>query len=106
MFQCAKKLAGDAFILCCRREEWAKVRNYYAGKLAKNVEIVHLQGAELARYYSSADLFILRESPELILEKKAKLPALAKKHSWTNRVLMVAEALCAKSPNRAGLGTA
>jgi hypothetical protein len=38
----------------------------------------------------------LRTAPELLREKRLKLRELARKHSWVNRALSVAEALGAR----------
>jgi glycosyltransferase involved in cell wall biosynthesis len=68
MFQCASRLAGEGFVLCCRRNEWEKTKIKYDGLLSENVRIIHEQGAELARYYRSADVFIIARQPYGYLE--------------------------------------
>lgn len=43
-------------IVCCRQNEWEKVKNEYLKYLNDKIEIVHASGKELEEYYQQADI--------------------------------------------------
>ena len=54
--------------LCCRPEEWATVRSYYADWINDRVEVVHRTGDDLRGLYARADLFALLRQPHEYLD--------------------------------------
>lgn len=67
MFAAIEGMTGVVLTVCCRAEEWAAVRDYYAPFDVTKIQIVHAHGDDLARYYRAADLFGLfwRPTPYL-----------------------------------------
>jgi hypothetical protein len=63
LLESASLLPEESVVLCCRHNEWVKVKSAYTQHLSRNVRIVHAQGSELEGYYRSADLFLLAWKP-------------------------------------------
>ena len=57
MFDAFSGLEGVRLVLCCRRDEWLRMKEYY-GDQYTNIEIIHESNQGLAKYYNKADLFI------------------------------------------------
>lgn len=50
--------------VCCRPDDWNKVKDEYKNLIADNISVVHKSGAELKELYSNADIFCLFVRPD------------------------------------------
>ncbi len=57
MLDLVESVEGVQMTLCCRVEEWERVRSHYALAASSKIEIVHKSGSALAQYYAQSDLF-------------------------------------------------
>ena len=56
LFKVVSELNNIDLNVCCRMEEWEKVREDYQPYLTKNINIVHKSGKELEPYFEKADV--------------------------------------------------
>lgn len=80
------------FTLCCRENDWNKVKSKYERFIGDNVSVVHKSGEELNHLYNKADIFCLFVEPneyrEFAVPYKLfetigrKCPILASKGTW------------------------
>lgn len=49
--------------ICCREDEWERMRTYYEPLNSNKVSIVHKKGKDLVPLYNAADIFYLVRSP-------------------------------------------
>lgn len=80
------------FTLCCRENEWNKVKDKYESFINENVSVVHKSGDELIDLYSKADIFCMFVEPieyrkfavpyKLFETIGWKCPILASKGTW------------------------
>ncbi len=61
-------------ILCCRENEWLKVKGELEPLLADNIEVVHKSGDELNALYERADIGILLFQPDDYSQIKIAMP--------------------------------
>lgn len=57
MFEVFSALDEIQLVLCCRQDEWQKMKAYYGNK-CKNIKIVHENNQGIKKYYCNSDLFI------------------------------------------------
>lgn len=58
LFSFIQGITGLKLTLCCRPEEWQKVRSHYTFD-ANNITVVHASGKNLEPYYMQADVFCI-----------------------------------------------
>jgi glycosyltransferase involved in cell wall biosynthesis len=51
------------FTICCRKDEWEKVKYNYEPYLSKHIEVVHEKGENLIDLYSKIDIFSIFVEP-------------------------------------------
>jgi len=66
LFESIHRYHSAQLTLCCRREEWDAVANYYAP--TDTVNIVHASGEQLNALYQQADLITILRKPHPYLE--------------------------------------
>jgi len=60
LFRIASELGSRVLLtVCCREQEWSKIRLYYEDLITENVRLVHRSGAALQDLYRQADVFTL-----------------------------------------------
>jgi glycosyltransferase involved in cell wall biosynthesis len=68
MFKCVSAVKGFHLTICCREDEWAKVKDYYYPYNENVISIIHLYGNELKDVYYNHDVFLLIWNPNEYLE--------------------------------------
>lgn len=73
MIRVVRETSRVQLTICCRKEEWQRFRDYYAGD--KGLSIVHYYGGRVNELFSRADVFLMfwRMSPYLSFSMPVKL---------------------------------
>lgn len=58
MLAAVQAVQGVTLTLCCREEEWQRVRGLY-GDVGANITVVHKSGADIESYFAHADAFLM-----------------------------------------------
>lgn len=64
MLDVIKDIPNISLTICCREDDWNKVKDEYHPFLRGNVKVVHSSGKELEHLYADADLFCLFVRPD------------------------------------------
>lgn len=54
--------------VCCRSEEWQRMRQYYSSHISSQIEVAHVSGKQLAALYYHSDVFGLIRKPDVYLD--------------------------------------
>ncbi len=68
MIRLVGEIKAVRLVLCCRKEEWEAVKEYYGDDIRENVSVVHSQGKALEEHYARADVFLLYWGPNAYLD--------------------------------------
>lgn len=68
LLQIVQKTPETILTLCCRQDDWNRLKSFYTPLISKQIKIVHESGSTLTNLYTLSDIFVLFRQPHEYLD--------------------------------------